>query len=128
MAVAGEDFLNVAGHGHATHAFGVVPVKFCAGKFGALPVLSDFVVPLKDVTEVKGVDFSYVFNDKVIINEGEYKSLPLVNPESRCCGILLVAVFVEACGKEIVGELASLGEAIDTFANFEIDPSVAGFV
>ena len=41
---------------------------------------------------------------------------------------MVVAVFVEAFGEEVVGELARLGKAVDTFANFEIDPSTAGFV
>ena len=35
---------------------------------------------------------------------------------------------MEACGEEVVGELDSLGKAIDTFANFETDPSITGFV
>ena len=48
-----------------------------------------------------------------------------MKPEARCHGILVVSGFVEAYGKEVVGELASLGKSIDAFANFEIDPSNA---
>ena len=33
VAVAGEEFLDVAWHGHAKSAFGVVPVKIHAGDF-----------------------------------------------------------------------------------------------
>ena len=44
--------------------------------------------------------------------------MPLVNPESRCGGSLVVAVFMEACGKEVVGNLASLEKAVYNFANF----------
>ena len=51
-----------------------------------------------------------------------------MKPEARCSGILVVTGFVEACGEELIGELASLGKSIDTFANFEIDPAIAGFV
>ena len=51
-----------------------------------------------------------------------------MKPESRCGGSLVVAVFLEVCVKQIVGELASLGKAIDNFENLEIDPSIAGFV
>ena len=71
MAGAGDKFLGVSWHGHATHAFGLVPVKFHAGKFGTLPVLNDDVVLLEDVAEVKGVAFSDLFNAKVMDNEGE---------------------------------------------------------
>ena len=69
--VAGEDFINVSWHGHATRAFGLVPVKVHAGNFGTLAVLSDGVVLLEDVTDVTGVAFIEVFNAKVIDNEGE---------------------------------------------------------
>ena len=51
-----------------------------------------------------------------------------MKPEARCCGSLVVAVSVEACGKEVVGNLSSLEKAVDTFENFEIDPSIVGFV
>ena len=71
MAVAGEEFIDVAWHGNVKCTFGLVPVKGHAGKFGALPVLSDGVVLIEDVTEVKGVAFADVFNAEVIENEGE---------------------------------------------------------
>ena len=41
---------------------------------------------------------------------------------------MVVAGFVEACGNEVLGELASLGKAVDNFANFEIYPVIACFV
>ena len=115
MTISGEEFLNIAWHGNATSAFGVVPVKFHAGKFDTLPVLSDGVVLIEDVAEVKGMAFTNVFNAEVIDNEGEYDMSPLVNPEARCGGSLLVDRFMKACCKEVVGELASLGKAVDTF-------------
>ena len=71
MAVAGEDFLNVSWHVHVIHAFGIVPVKVIARKFVTLPVLSDGVVLLGDVEEVKGVAFADVLNTQVIYNDGE---------------------------------------------------------
>ena len=51
-----------------------------------------------------------------------------MNPEVRCGGSLVVAVFLEACGKEVVCKLESLGKAIYTFANLELDLSMSGFV
>ena len=42
VAVAGDEFLDVAWHGHAKSAFGVVPVKIHAGKF--LPFQSSVMV------------------------------------------------------------------------------------
>ena len=36
VAVAGEEFLGVAWNAHATHMFGIVPVKVHTGKFGTL--------------------------------------------------------------------------------------------
>ena len=71
MAVAGEEILGVAWHGHLTPAFGVVPVEFYARKFCTLLVLSDGVVLIEAVAEVKGVAFADVFNAKVVDNEGK---------------------------------------------------------
>ena len=71
VAVVGEEFLEVYWHGHRTHVFGVVPVQFHAGKFGTLPVLSDGVVLLEDIVEVKGVAFTDIFNAEFIDDEGE---------------------------------------------------------
>ena len=94
MAVAGEEFLNVAWHRHATRSFGVFPVKVHARIFGTLPVLSDGVVLLEDVAEVKCMAFSDVLNAKVIGNDGEQDRLPLMYPEARCGGSLVVYGFV----------------------------------
>ena len=68
MALEGEEFINEAWHGYAKRAFGVVPVNVHTGKFGTLTVISDGIVLLEDVTEVKGVEFTGVFNAKVIKN------------------------------------------------------------
>ena len=68
MVVAGEGFLVVGGHVHATRVFVVVPVKVHTGKFGTLPVISDVVVLLDDVADVKGVACADVFNAEVIDN------------------------------------------------------------
>ena len=35
---------------------------------------------------------------------------------------------MEACGEEVIGKLSILGRAVDTFADFEIDPAIAVFV
>ena len=51
-----------------------------------------------------------------------------MKPEIRCRGSLLIAGVVEACGKEVVDGLSSLGKSIDTFSNFETDLAIAGFV
>ena len=128
VTVAGEEFLNVAWHGHATGVFGVVPFKVHAGKFGTLQVLSDVVVIIEDVAEVKGVVFSNVLNAVFIDNEGKYDRSPLVNPEARCGGSLVLSGFVEACGEELVGKISRLGKDADTSTNLEIDPAIAGFV
>ena len=73
---------------------------------------------LEDVAEVNVVVFVDVLNAKDIDNEDEYNRFPLVKPEARCCGSLLVFGFLEACGKEVVGNLVSLGKSLDAFLDF----------
>ena len=51
-----------------------------------------------------------------------------MNPDARCGGSLSVAGLVESFGGEVVGEFASLGKGVDTFADFEVYLAIAGFV
>ena len=81
-----------------------------------LPVLSDGVVLLDDFAEVKGVAFADAFNAEFIYNEGEKDRLPLVKPDARCDGSLVVSGFVEACGEDVVDKLSRFGKGVDTFA------------
>ena len=37
---------------------------------------------------------------------------------------MVVAGIMEACGEEVIGQLACLGEAIDALADFKVDPSM----
>ena len=126
--VADEEFFDVAWHGHAESAFGVVTVKVHADEFGTLPVLSDGVVLLEDVAEVKCMAFYDVLNAKVIGNDGEQDRLPLMYPEARCGGSLVVAGFVEEFGEEVIDKLSRLRKAVDTFENLKLDPDIAVFV
>ena len=40
---------------------------------------------------------------------------PLVKTEDRRGGVLVLSRFVELCDKEVVGDISSLGNAVDTF-------------
>ena len=68
--------------------------------------------------------FAYVFDPKIIHDEGEDYWAPFVPPEPGSHGTLVVVVVLETLFKELVGEAAGLGEAVDAVADLEVDPSV----
>ena len=80
MVVTSEDLGDVALHGYAASAFGLVPVKVLDCKLGAFPVLGDGVMLLKDVTEVHEVALTDVLNVEIVDYEGEEDKVPPVEP------------------------------------------------
>ena len=63
-----EEVFNVIIDGKATDAVCVVPGEVNAGKFGAGPVLGDFIMLEEDFAKVIGVAFVDVFYAKVVNN------------------------------------------------------------
>ena len=65
-----------------------------------------------------------VFYSKVVHYEAESDGSPLVVPDARGVKCVIVSRSVEACSEYIIGKTSILGEAIDTFHRFKIDPPV----
>ena len=120
----GEELGDVVVHRQAAGAFVVVPGEVDAGVEVAFLVDGDFIVFAEGVEEVIGVAFAYVFDPKIIHDEGEDYWAPLVPPEPGSHGTLIVVVVLETLFKEFVGEAAGLGKAVDAVADLEVDPSV----
>lgn len=68
--------------------------------------------------------FSKVFNTKIINGECELHWPCGVLPWARCVGHFVVSCWAQALAEELVREYASLWEAIDGFADFEVDESI----
>ena len=66
------------------------------------PVFCEVVEFLYGVAEVVSVMFTNVFDPEVVYYEGEHDGAPLVSPETWCAFALVVALFVEAFGKEFL--------------------------
>ena len=72
------------------------------------------------------VDFSNIFDAKVIdYKDRKYRAL-LVAPKARRSGGFVVARFIEAQTELIVGQFYRLGETIVATYHIEIYPSVMG--
>ena len=74
--------------------------------------------------QVVGVAFVCVLEAEVVNDEDKDEWSPIVAPESRCDGTLVVTVFGKSRGEEVIGELSGLLEAVDAFVNFEVDPTI----
>ena len=63
---------------------------------------------------MKGVASANIFDAKIINNQEKQKKTPLVVPEARSEGALVVFMGVEAFIEKIVGEGAQMGKSIDS--------------
>ena len=69
VVVAIHDVLDSALQGETASALGIIPSKVDAGKFGAGPILHDYVVLFEDTVKVVRVVVTDIFDAKVINNE-----------------------------------------------------------
>ena len=113
-------------HGESGSTLGVVPGNVDASEFCAGPISGDRVVFLQGGQEMFGMLAVAILNSEVVDNEGKRDWSPFVAPQTRGSRGLVVAVFVEAGRKEVVGKFAGLLEPIHSFLDLEVDPSVAG--
>ncbi len=75
-----------------------------------------------------GVFFAHIFYAKVVYNEGEHDGTPFVTPKTWSAFALVVAFLVQAFGQEFLSKNARLGQAVDAFADFEVDPIIVDMV
>ena len=102
----------------------VVPCEIYACKFGAGPVGGDFVGLLQGRKEVVGVLSSLELDAEVIHDEDKKDRSPLVPPKAGCDETLVIAMFGEAFGELVVGQLSCLFKAVGAFVYFKIYPTV----
>jgi hypothetical protein len=76
--------------------------------------------------QVVGVAFVCVLEAEVVNDEDKDEWSPIVAPESRCDGTLVVTVFGKSRGEEVVGKFTGLLEAVDAFVDFEVNPPTVG--
>ena len=69
-----------------------------------------------------------ISDSKVIHNKDKNDGSPFVTPEARCSGALVVAMGGESFGEEVIGQFASLFEAIDAFCDLEVNPVIEGIL
>jgi len=64
------------------------------------------------------------FNTEIVDDEAENNTLPDVTPEARGVLALVVALCGQLLFEELVGDDAGLGEAVHSFLNFNVHPSL----
>ena len=70
--------------------------------------------------------FVSILYSKIIYDQAEHYGSPLVAPETKGCGRLVVTCFLNTDVELFVGDSDRLGQAIHTLTNVKIYPSVAG--
>jgi hypothetical protein len=130
MCVPGAGIEDTARHGEAARAFGmnwaVVPFQCHTGEAGAVNFLRDFVVLLESLAKMIQVGIANVLDSKVVDDECKHGGVPLVAPETRGGGCLVVVKFNKAVLEKVVGKDACLGETAHATVHFKVDPGVLG--
>ena len=71
------------------------------------------------------MEFTNIFNTKLVTNDNKKNWVKFVVPEPRSCSCFIITVFVEAFVEKIIRQFASLWQAVASTENFEIDSSIA---
>ena len=74
--------------------------------------------------EMKSAALPNIFDTKVIDKQAKNNGAPLVLPQARSGGALVVAVFLETFFEENVGQEPRLWETINTVVNLEVNPAI----
>ena len=107
------------------HAGAVLPLEVNARELVDGPIFGDTgVMFLENTEEVLRMMITNIFDTEVIDDEDELNRAPLVTPDTRSGGSLIVVMFIEAFVEEIVGKFSGLREAVDIFAYFEVNPTI----
>jgi hypothetical protein len=109
---------------HHTHILSTVLTAH--DKAGAVNFFRDFVVFLEGLAKMIQMGITNLLNGKVVNNECKHDRAPLVMPETRGGGCLVVVKFGKAVSEEDVRKDACLGETVNAMAHFKVDPGVTG--
>ena len=126
MVVLDAKGFDVVVHAQATSVLGIIPREIDTRKFRSCPVHCNFVGLLESGDEMFCMLFILILNAKVINNEDEDNRWPLVSPQSRCYGALLVFVCDKPFGEEVISKASCLFETIDSLVYFEVHLTAMG--
>ena len=73
---------------------------------------------------MESVALHEIFNTKVIDKEAKHNGAPLVAPQARSGGALVIAMLLETFYEENVGEVPRLWQTIDAVANIKVNPDM----
>ena len=78
--------------------------------------------------QVFGMAAVNILDAKVVHNKDKDDGPPLVMPQARGSGTLVIAMGRKSFGEKVVGQFASLLEAIDAFCDLEVNPVIEGIL
>ena len=73
---------------------------------------------------MKSVALTDILDTKVISKQAKHNGAPLMAPQARSGGALLVDVLFETIFEENVGQGPRLWETINSVASFEVNPAI----
>jgi hypothetical protein len=104
--------------------FWIVPIDGEAAVEETSPVGGAGVEVLEGLDEMIGMLFANVLDSKVVDDEAENDGTCRVFPETWGSWCWIVAILDEMLGEALVGDDASLFEAVHAFFDFNVHPAV----
>ena len=103
MVKLDTEVCNVVVHCEAEGAIDIVPINVDFGVQVSFPGFSYLVVLFQDCFEVDTVALANVLDAETVDDKSEDDGAPLVVPEARGGGTLVIAMLLEALSEEDVG-------------------------
>ena len=110
MYILEKHYCDVSIHGDAAGPIGVpdiiIPSEVDSCKFCSSPVCGDLLFLFESLEEMEAVLFSHVFDAEVVNDLKKLNGAPLMAPETRCCGGLVIPSLLKMGAQEVIGESA----------------------
>ena len=121
-----EGFRNIIWHVEVNAAGVIITIKIESEVALDLPILCNVMILFDAFYEVVRMLLTNIFYSKIVDNECETDRPPFISPQTKCNLALMVAMGIEACFKECLGQDSTLGKPIHSALDEDINESIWG--
>ena len=121
-----EGVRNIIWHGEVNAAVVIIPIKGESEVALAIPILCDLIMFFDAFYEVVSMLLTNILYSKIIQNERETDRPPFMCPQTGYNTAMMVAMGIEACFKECLGQDSTLRKPIHSALGGDINESIWG--
>ena len=121
-----EGFRDIIWHGEVNDAGVIILIKIESKVALAFAILCDVIIFFDAFYEVVDMLLTNIIYSKIVDNERETDRPPFMCPQTGCNLALMVAMGIEACLKDCLGQDSTLGKPIHSALDDDINESTRG--